>query len=40
MFAFTLYAGLTMVTNVPSHSFKDVQMKRACLSQPSCSLRW
>ncbi len=26
--------GLTMVTNVPSDSFKDVQMKRACLSQP------
>ena len=27
MFAFTLYAGLTMVTNVPFYSFKDVQMK-------------
>jgi CDP-diacylglycerol--serine O-phosphatidyltransferase len=26
MFAFTLYAGLTMVTNVPFYSFKDVQM--------------
>ncbi len=29
MFAFTLYAGLTMVTNVPFYSFKDVQMKRS-----------
>jgi CDP-diacylglycerol--serine O-phosphatidyltransferase len=25
----TLYAGLTMVTNVPFYSFKDVQMKRS-----------
>jgi CDP-diacylglycerol--serine O-phosphatidyltransferase len=29
MFAFTLYAGLTMVTNVPFYSFKDVQMKKS-----------
>jgi CDP-diacylglycerol---serine O-phosphatidyltransferase len=29
MFAFALYAGLTMVTNVPFYSFKDVQMKRS-----------
>jgi len=29
MFALTLYAGLTMVTNVPFYSFKDVQMKRS-----------
>lgn len=28
MFALTLYAGLTMVTNVPFYSFKDVQMKK------------
>ncbi|MGE0498028.1 MAG: phosphatidylcholine/phosphatidylserine synthase, partial [Ramlibacter sp.] len=27
MFVFALYAGLTMVTNVPFYSFKDVQMK-------------
>ncbi len=26
---FTLYAGLTMVTNVPFYSFKDVQMKKS-----------
>ena len=35
-FGFTLYAGLTMVTNVPFYSFKDVQMKRACPSPSSC----
>ncbi len=29
MFAFTLYAGLTMVTNVPFYSFKDIQMKKS-----------
>jgi len=29
MFAATLYAGLTMVTNVPFYSFKDVQMKKS-----------
>ena len=28
-FALALYAGLTMVTNVPFYSFKDVQMKRS-----------
>ena len=28
-FAFTLYAGLTMVTNVPFYSFKDVNPKRS-----------
>lgn len=28
MFALTLYAGLTMVTNVPFYSFKDVSFKR------------
>ena len=28
-FGLTLYAGLTMVTNVPFYSFKDVQMKRS-----------
>ena len=28
-FALTLFAGLTMVTNVPFYSFKDVQMKRS-----------
>jgi CDP-diacylglycerol--serine O-phosphatidyltransferase len=28
MFVVCLYAGLTMVTNVPFYSFKDVQMKR------------
>jgi len=28
MFALALYAGLTMVTNVPFYSFKDIQMKR------------
>jgi CDP-diacylglycerol---serine O-phosphatidyltransferase len=27
-FALTLYAGLTMVTNVPFYSFKDLNMKR------------
>ena len=27
-FALTLYAGLTMVTNVPFYSFKDVSVKR------------
>lgn len=29
MFIFTLYAGLTMVTNVPFYSFKDVQVKKS-----------
>ena len=29
MFAFALYAGLTMVTNVPYYSFKDVSMKKS-----------
>lgn len=29
MFAFALYAGLTMVTNVPFYSFKDVKMKKS-----------
>ena len=29
MFAFALYAGLTMVTNVPFYSFKDVRMKKS-----------
>ena len=28
-FVVTLYAGLTMVTNVPFYSFKDVQMKKS-----------
>jgi CDP-diacylglycerol--serine O-phosphatidyltransferase len=28
-FAFALYAGLTMVTNVPFYSFKDVSMKKS-----------
>jgi CDP-diacylglycerol--serine O-phosphatidyltransferase len=28
-FGFTLYAGLTMVTNVPFYSFKDVQVKKS-----------
>ena len=28
-FAFTLYAGLTMVTNVPFYSFKDIGLKRS-----------
>ena len=29
MFALCLYAGLTMVTNVPFYSFKDIKMKRS-----------
>ena len=29
MFAICLYAGLTMVTNVPFYSFKDVSMKKS-----------
>jgi CDP-diacylglycerol--serine O-phosphatidyltransferase len=29
MFAFALFAGLTMVTNVPFYSFKDVSVKRS-----------
>jgi CDP-diacylglycerol---serine O-phosphatidyltransferase len=29
MFALALYAGLTMVTNVPFYSFKDLNMKRS-----------
>ncbi|APW38209.1 CDP-diacylglycerol--serine O-phosphatidyltransferase [Rhodoferax koreense] len=29
MFALALYAGLTMVTNVPFYSFKDIQMKKS-----------
>jgi CDP-diacylglycerol--serine O-phosphatidyltransferase len=29
MFMVSLYAGLTMVTNVPFYSFKDIQMKRS-----------
>ena len=29
MFAFALYAGLTMVTNVPFYSFKDMHMKKS-----------
>ncbi len=28
-FAMTLYAGLTMVTNVPFYSFKDLSLKRS-----------
>lgn len=28
-FAFTLYAGLSMVTNAPFYSFKDIQVKRS-----------
>ena len=28
-FVFALYAGLTMVTNVPFYSFKDIQMKKS-----------
>ena len=29
MFVVALFAGLTMVTNVPFYSFKDVSMKRS-----------
>ena len=29
MFALSLYAGLTMVTNIPFYSFKDVHMKKS-----------
>ena len=29
MFGVTLYAGLTMVTNVPFYSFKDLHMKKS-----------
>jgi CDP-diacylglycerol--serine O-phosphatidyltransferase len=29
MFVIALYSGLTMVTNVPFYSFKDVSMKRS-----------
>ena len=29
MFAITLYAGLTMVTNAPFYSFKDLSMKKS-----------
>ncbi len=29
MFGFALYAGLTMVTNVPFYSFKDISMKKS-----------
>jgi CDP-diacylglycerol--serine O-phosphatidyltransferase len=29
MFAVALYAGLTMVTNVPFYSFKDIPMKKS-----------
>lgn len=29
MFALALYAGLTMVTNVPFYSFKDIHLKRS-----------
>jgi CDP-diacylglycerol---serine O-phosphatidyltransferase len=29
MFALALYSGLTMVTNVPFYSFKDISMKRS-----------
>ncbi|MDP3620054.1 MAG: CDP-diacylglycerol--serine O-phosphatidyltransferase [Ramlibacter sp.] len=29
VFALALYAGLTMVTNVPFYSFKDIQMKKS-----------
>ena len=29
MFALALYSGLTMVTNVPFYSFKDVRMKKS-----------
>ena len=28
-FGFTLYAGLTMVTNVPFYSFKDLSIRRS-----------
>lgn len=29
MFALALYSGLTMVTNIPFYSFKDIRMKRS-----------
>ena len=29
MFAIALYAGLTMVTNVPFYSFKDISFKKS-----------
>ncbi len=29
MFVMALYAGLTMVSNVPFYSFKDIQMKKS-----------
>lgn len=29
MFCLTLYAGLTMVTNVPFYSFKDLSLKKS-----------
>ena len=29
MFVLALYSGLTMVTNVPFYSFKDISMKRS-----------
>jgi CDP-diacylglycerol--serine O-phosphatidyltransferase len=29
MFGFTLYAGLTMVTNVPFYSFKDISFRHS-----------
>ena len=29
MFGFALFAGLTMVTNVPFYSFKDISMKKS-----------
>jgi CDP-diacylglycerol---serine O-phosphatidyltransferase len=29
MFGLVLFSGLTMVTNVPFYSFKDVQMKKS-----------
>jgi hypothetical protein len=40
MFALTLYAGLTMVTNVPFYSFKDLSLKRACRLRRSCWWHW
>ena len=29
---FTMYAGITMVSNVPFYSFKEINLKKACRS--------
>ena len=38
--ATTIFAGVTMVTNVRFYSFKDINLRKACLSSRWPHLRW